>query len=81
MSNQDVKLTEVKAIDGVNASPLTTVKCQNERRPTMIGDALLKRTTTMSSYENQIACVLTKCSSITSLSRQREQDARERIIG
>ena len=41
----------------------------------MIGDALLKDTITISSYENQIACVFTRCSSTTSLSRHREQDA------
>jgi hypothetical protein len=46
----------------------------------MIGDALLKDTITISSYGNQIACVFTRCSSTTSLSRHREQDARERLI-
>ena len=47
----------------------------------MIGDALLKDTITISSYENQIACVFTRCSSTTSLSKHRELDARERVIG
>ncbi len=36
------ELTDVKAIEGVNCWRRTTVKCQNDTRVTMIGDAFLK---------------------------------------